>query len=88
MTVEGNFKWDLDIPNMKLDELDALIAACYRARKDIIRLNLIERFDQLVDEAKENGCYFETIARSGELVGLTIPNQVCLKDYPQPQLEV
>lgn len=88
MTVEGKFKWDLDIPNMKLDELDALIAACDRARKNIIRLSLIERFDQLVDEAKKNGCYFETIAHSGELVGLINPNKVCLKDYPEPQLEV
>ena len=88
MTVEGRFKWDLDIPNMELDELDALITACERARKNIVKLSLIERFDQLVDEAKKNGCYFETISRCGELVSLTKPNNVCLQDYPEPKLEV
>lgn len=87
MTVEGNFKWDLDIPNMKLDELDALITACNRARHETKRLDLSERMDQLIADADAIGCYFSVPTAHGTWARL-IPEGVYLNDKPKPQLEV
>ena len=87
MTHEGPFSWELDIPNMKLDELDALITACERARHEAKRLDLSERMDQLITDADAIGCHFSIPNAYGTWTKL-LPGGVFLKDNPKPQLEV
>lgn len=87
MTVEGKFKWDLDIANMKADELEALIGACNRARRATIRADLSERMTQLIADADAIGCHFSVPDAYGTWTRL-LPTGVYLKDNVKPQLEV
>lgn len=87
MTREGPFSWELDIPNMKSDELEALITACNRARHEAKRIELSERMDQLIADADAIGCHFSVPNAHGTWTRL-IPEGVYLNDNPKLQLEV
>lgn len=58
MTINGQYKWDLDIDNMELEELNALICACKNAKIKANQRALISRIYNVIDDAKEAGLYF------------------------------
>lgn len=87
MTIEGNFKWDLDISDMELDELNALIKACERAREDIAKNDIEERLSQIMHEIKEMNCELLTVTTQGLQVKVDLDCCRVVNKKPSP-LEV
>ena len=66
MTCEGIYRWDLDIANMKLDEIEALETAIARVKMNAKRSDLMSRMCSLLTEANELGLEFRN--KHGELI--------------------
>lgn len=89
MTREGKYSWDLDINNMKVEELDALVTACNRCRKRAMIEALEERLSQFVADVESIGCHLETPVASGGARWIEInADSIFVKENPTTPLEV
>lgn len=89
MTREGKYSWDLDINNMKVEELDALVTACNRCRKRAMIEALEERLSQFVADVQSIDCHLETPVAYGNARWVEInADSIFIKENPTTPLEV
>lgn len=89
MTREGQYSWDLDIGNMRIDELDALIAVCNQYRRAAKIEELYGRLSQILAEIDEVGCRLEVPISEGDKRWTTVTSDACfIKQKPKTELNV
>lgn len=89
MTREGQYSWDLDIGNMRVDEIDALITACNRYRRAAKVDELYGRLNQILIEIDELGCRLETPISEDDKRWTTVtPDSCFIKQKPKTELNV
>ena len=89
MTREGKYSWDLDICNMHVEEIDALITACNRYRHAAKVDELSERLRQILAEVDEIGCQIEIPLSENEGKWTTVTPDTCfITQKPKAELNV
>ena len=89
MTRVGQYSWDLDIGNMRIDELDALIAVCNQYRRAAKTSELYERLNQILAEIDELDCRLEIPISEDDKHWTTVTPDACfIKQKPKTELNV
>lgn len=89
MTHEGKFSWDLDINDMKVEELDALMSACTRARSGAMLREFDEKLIQFLREIDSAGYHLEVPVAGGDARWMPVDaSNIFIKEKPTAPIEV